>query len=161
MTIRSMAFAIALCTVGCGGEDTAPAPGHERGPFGAASSAPVAPPPVPAPLGPTGRRSREPDMFDHGTIAPSTGTVGATTTDHVEITGGTIVAPAERRFGVELATAIGSPAGCIDVATARALHGRLVIQVSATVMPTGGDIPESCLNRSRSASRASSTVISA
>jgi hypothetical protein len=126
---------LVLALAGCGGEEQATPPGRERGPFGAASTAPVAPTAAAERVVPAGRRSREPDMFAHGPIAPSSGG-GVTSTERVEATI-ELDAPAERNLGAELVTAVGSPAGCIDLATARSLHGRLTIQVSATVMPTG------------------------
>lgn len=127
-------IALALCVVGCGSSEEASPPARERGPFAEAPPTLSAPPPA-DPSSSRGRRSRESERFGSGSLE-ATGTTSATTTT---TTTTTIEVPGEheRDLGADLASAIGSPASCIDVETARALHGHLAIRVTATVMATG------------------------
>jgi hypothetical protein len=132
--MRWLAVALALTTMACGGSDDAEAPsGSGRGPFSAAAAAPT--PPRAPPTSPRSR-SRGPDPVAHGAVAPAIvpGPIGSTT--RVDVTETTTEAH-ERDLGVELANAIGSPASCIDLETARSLHGHLRVHVTATVMATG------------------------
>ena len=46
-------------------------------------------------------------------------------------------APHERDFSEELRNAVGDIASCLDVETARTLHGALTVSVSTTVLPSG------------------------
>jgi len=132
--MQRIAIAIALTLTACGsGETPASSAGHQRGPFAAAPATATPPTSVARPS----RPHRDLDTFDHGSLSPSSaGAITETTT--TSSSGGTAAGPEERHLGDELATAIGSPASCLDLETARSLHGRLSVSVSATVMATGG-----------------------
>jgi hypothetical protein len=129
-----VALSIALALLGCGGDD-APAPTRERGPFAAAAPPTTTSTSASDPR--IGRTHREIDSLDHGIYHPAPPSSAATTT-HTEIgPGEASTAPEGRNYGAELAVAVGSPASCMDAEIARTLHGRLSIQVTATVTPSG------------------------
>ena len=125
---------IVLALVGCGGGEEAPSGGRGRGPFGApAASA------APATVIAHGTSHHPFDTLDHDSLSP---TARAATTAAATTTGGggggaAATEPEGRHLDRELAAAIGSPASCLDLETARSLHGHLSVSVSATVMPTG------------------------
>lgn len=141
----------------CGGDEEAgPSTSHPRGPAGVTGSVPAAPP---TELG-VARTHHDIDTLDHAVLHPTSpgGALPSTPlgTDPGEGSSTTSAAePAERNLGDELRAAIGSPESCIDLATARTLHGHLSISVSATVTPaggvtrasaSGGSLPESVLS---------------
>ncbi|MFO0681366.1 MAG: hypothetical protein U0234_04910 [Sandaracinus sp.] len=125
-----VSFALALAA--CGDDEAPPSAEHSRGPYGAVASAPQAT--VARPhhaLGTLDRESLRPAPLG---AAPTTADGEEATTATAAATGAT---EQERDLGAELASAVGSPASCIDLATARALHGALAIHVTATITPTG------------------------
>lgn len=129
-----MVLALGLAATGCG-DDTPATPAVTRGPFGspAAPAASTAPAPTTSVL--AGRR-HVPGTLDRDPIDPVARlapTAARTTTTTTETT----AEPEPRHLDTELAAAMGSPAPCIDVATARTLHGRLSVNVSVTVTPAG------------------------
>lgn len=128
-----LSTALVCALAACGGDDT-PASTPSRGPYGAA--------PVPsAPVTPAVAHARHAlDTLDRESLAPTTVHASPSAPDEApaapEAPAAT-TASEERDLGAELAAAVGSPASCIDLATARSLHGSLSIHVTATVTPTG------------------------
>ena len=136
MTRRAHLLAVVLVGLAlsaCGEDDAALAAAHPR---------PFAPAPTTtdvASSGPAVARPRQDlDTLDHGTVQRAGPTAPPPPPPPPSApTLAEAPAPQERSLPAELATAIGSPASCLDLATARALHGRLTVQVSATVTPAG------------------------
>lgn len=128
-----LAIVILVSLTACGGD---PEPSVDRrGPFGAptvATSAPLA-----TSAGP--RQHYDLDTLAHDPLDRVPGpSARATTTTTGGAGGSAAAAPEGRNYAGELATAIGSPMSCIDLATARTLHGHVTIQVTANVTPSGG-----------------------
>ena len=121
------ALTIVLLLSACGSDEPAAAVGRGpgRGPGGGAA------PPPSSTTTPIGRH-------DYRVLSGSIPTARILPSAPSAPSAAPAAAPArERDLGAELAAAIGSPATCLDLATARALHGRVTIQVSATVTPAG------------------------
>ena len=129
-----LTLALVVVLAGCGGGEEAPSTASARGPFGA--PAPTAPPTTVTAHLPSQHRGF--DTLDHDSLSPSAR--AATSTAATSTGGGGAAAATEaegRHLDRELAAAIGSPTSCLDLETARSLHGHLSVSVSATVMPTG------------------------
>jgi hypothetical protein len=132
--MRAAVLALAaLLTIGCG-DDEAPASAPHRGPFGAPAVSVADLPPTSVA---SGRSHREHDTLDHEPLHVTPPPTGGTSTT-TGTTAATAAEPEGRNYVAELATAVGSPAACIDTAIARTMHGRLSIQITATVMASGG-----------------------
>ncbi len=129
LTLAPLALALLA-----GGGDEAPTSTHARGPYGGT----VATAPVTSSAPP--RHASEPfaSRSSRATASPSAPSTPAGEETTTTVT--TVESPVadERDLGAELAAAVGSPASCIDLATARSLHGTLSIHVTATVTPAGG-----------------------
>lgn len=137
MRHRILALSIACALLGCG-EDDADATMPPRGPFGApAATTATAPQATEVAIA---RHHLDHDSLAHdvfhgtGGTPSASGTTGSTPSAPTDTT----AEPEARNLQTELATALGSPATCIDVATARTLHGRLTLQVTVNVTPSGG-----------------------
>ena len=133
MRARLASVALVLALGACGGDDEAIAAAHPRGPAGA-------PAPTTASAAPELVRAHHTfDTLDrediqHATAPSAAGASGA------GAGGGAGSAPAAttaRNYAAELATAIGSPAPCIDLAEARSIGAHLSVAVSAMVTPAG------------------------
>jgi hypothetical protein len=126
-----------LALVACGG-DAPPPSGSGRGPFGVA-----APPPSTGPGTTASAHGHHTlDSFDHDSFEHPAAHVAvrpppSAGADGVPPPPGSTTGEGERNLQTELVTALGSPATCLDTATARTLHGRLTLQVTANVTPSG------------------------
>ncbi len=129
-----LVVALASALAGCGDDEPPTRADRGRGPFtGVAVSTAPAPTDVPG-----ARHRQDFDTLDHDSIAHAHApTAAGGTPAPPPSLADTAATPEQRNLGGELATALGSPATCIDIATARTLHGRLTMQVTATVTPTG------------------------
>jgi hypothetical protein len=130
----ALAIGVVCALVGCGGDDPPPTVG--RGPFRGppATTRPAAAAPLAGP-GATGRR--EYGTTDHTTLHAAPPVTGGSTTTTSVTPAATTAEEAHRDLPADLAAAIGSPASCIDTTVARGLHGRLLVNVSATVTAVG------------------------